>query len=547
MVVDRPAQSAHSSSQRPSLYLQPLPHADQTGQEMSERLFVDVRPSPCQHCQQRGVFLQGRVLLPPQPCGDGTVLFHFWFGHSQHKSQAVRRSRCPICRTACGTTKGLRDHLEASHSRFDYTFHLQQPMPVVHVTCKPQLDLEHPAVTPSASIHRQQAKGLPFFWHRNKRGGGRGKQRRQQLLGWEEMPCIMRAREGQEGDDTSGGGAMDSGNGARDVTGVAEGAAAERSTKETANEVTFESTQKSKETANGATRRSGETRETTRVADGGAEGGETRAERTEARARGTGEAGGAGAAREERGTGGARVSVQGATGAGNSKGNVDAGRTGGKRAEEGTEEEGAEEEEKAEGKGKRKGKEKAEGKAEAVEEKKREEMSLEVAQRIAEEMRTEAKASRDRGQLRIGSERQRSSTLLQRTFYHSQRWQPITAQEMVEDADSEDEWDEAAASYADRKLLGEFEDVLGEEKGIMHRWMAFVRRHRRAHTLLDAVCAPAQDSQNSPFPALHSHVVNFVPSISLSSHFPSPSLTPPDSTPPPPSHSLFAPSHSLPL
>ncbi|CAI5982493.1 unnamed protein product, partial [Closterium sp. NIES-65] len=144
---------------------------------------------------------------------------------------------------------------------------------------------------------------------------------------------------------------------------------------------------------------------------------------------------------------------------------------------------------------------------------------------------------------------------------------PITAQEMVQDSDSEDEWDEAAAaSYADRKrprmdssctllaplprsvplplslpllaplplsptlhlpflaplplpptllylflrpvisctvhtpyrpllvplfiyspspaaavagrLLGEFEDVLGEEKGIMHRWMAFVRRHR---------------------------------------------------------------------
>ncbi|CAI7927454.1 unnamed protein product, partial [Closterium sp. NIES-54] len=164
MVVDQPAHSAHSSSQRPTLFLQPLPHADQAGQEMSERLFVDVRPSPCQHCQQRGVFLQGRVLLPAQPCGDGTVLFHFWFGHgSQRKSQAVRRSRCPICRTACGTTKGLRNHLEASHSRFDYTFHLQQPLPVVHVTCKPQLDLERPAVTASASVHRQQAKGLPFF------------------------------------------------------------------------------------------------------------------------------------------------------------------------------------------------------------------------------------------------------------------------------------------------------------------------------------------------------------------------------------------------
>ncbi|CAI5486730.1 unnamed protein product, partial [Closterium sp. Naga37s-1] len=164
MVVDRPAHSAQSSSQRPALFLQPLPHADQTGQEMSERLFVDVRPSPCQSCQQRGVFLQGRVLLPVQPCGDGTVLFHFWFGHgSQRKSQAVRRSRCPICRTACGTTKGLRNHLEASHSRFDYTFHLQQPLPVVYVTCKPQLDLESPAVTASASVHRQQAKGPPFF------------------------------------------------------------------------------------------------------------------------------------------------------------------------------------------------------------------------------------------------------------------------------------------------------------------------------------------------------------------------------------------------
>ncbi|CAI7854199.1 unnamed protein product [Closterium sp. NIES-54] len=62
--------------------------------------------------------------------------------------------------------------------------------------------------------------------------------------------------------------------------------------------------------------------------------------------------------------------------------------------------------------------------------------------------------------------------------YAAPRCQPITAQEMAQDADSEDEWDEAAASYADRKLLGEFEDVLGEEKGIMHRWMAFVRRHR---------------------------------------------------------------------
>ncbi|CAI6008608.1 unnamed protein product [Closterium sp. NIES-65] len=371
---DRPAHSAQSSSQRPALFLQPLPHADQTGQEMSERLFVDVRPSPCQSCQQRGVFLQGRVLLPVQPCGDGTVLFHFWFGHgSQRKSQAVRRSRCPICRTACGTTKGLRNHLEASHSRFDYTFHLQQPLPVVHVTCKPQL------VTTCAGL----SCGA----------------------------CV--------------GGEKDGGAAAGDVCVAAAGAAAAAAAE------------------------------------------------------------GAGAAAAAEGAGAA------AAGGAKGKERVDFG-GGGVLKEKGTEEEGAKEEERGERKGKReekekkKGKEKAEGKVEAVEEKKRVEMSLEVAQRIAEEMRAEAKASRDRGRRFERAEeeareevcRKWSSGLLQRTFYHSQRWQPITAQEMVQDSDSEDEWDEAAASYADRKLLGEFEDVLGEEKGIMHRWMAFVRRHR---------------------------------------------------------------------
>ncbi|XP_008810364.2 polycomb group protein EMF2B-like isoform X2 [Phoenix dactylifera] len=73
----------------------------------------------------------------------------------------------------------------------------------------------------------------------------------------------------------------------------------------------------------------------------------------------------------------------------------------------------------------------------------------------------------------------RNQALLQkRQFFHSHRAQPMVAEQVISDRDSEDEVDDAIADFEDRRMLDDFVDVTKDEKQIMHMWNSFVRKQR---------------------------------------------------------------------
>ncbi|KAJ6705319.1 POLYCOMB GROUP PROTEIN EMBRYONIC FLOWER 2-RELATED [Salix purpurea] len=69
----------------------------------------------------------------------------------------------------------------------------------------------------------------------------------------------------------------------------------------------------------------------------------------------------------------------------------------------------------------------------------------------------------------------RNRTLLhKRQFFHSHRAQPMAADQVTSDRDSEDEVDDDVADFEDRRMLDDFVDVTKDEKQIMHLWNSFV-------------------------------------------------------------------------
>ncbi|CAM6094782.1 unnamed protein product [Calypogeia fissa] len=73
----------------------------------------------------------------------------------------------------------------------------------------------------------------------------------------------------------------------------------------------------------------------------------------------------------------------------------------------------------------------------------------------------------------------RTHALLQkRQYFHSHTAQPMDAEQLFGDRDSEDEVDPVIADLEDRRMLDDFVDVTPEEKEIMHLWNSFVRRNR---------------------------------------------------------------------
>ncbi|KAI3962573.1 hypothetical protein MKW92_006514 [Papaver armeniacum] len=73
----------------------------------------------------------------------------------------------------------------------------------------------------------------------------------------------------------------------------------------------------------------------------------------------------------------------------------------------------------------------------------------------------------------------RNPALLEkRQFFHSQRAQPMSMEQVLSDRDSEDESDDGIADFEDRRMLDEFVDVTKDEKQIMHLWNSFVRKQR---------------------------------------------------------------------
>ncbi|KAB5564684.1 hypothetical protein DKX38_004738 [Salix brachista] len=68
----------------------------------------------------------------------------------------------------------------------------------------------------------------------------------------------------------------------------------------------------------------------------------------------------------------------------------------------------------------------------------------------------------------------RNRTLLhKRQFFHSHRAQPMAADQVTSDRDSEDEVDDDVADFEDRRMLDDFVDVTKDEKQIMHLWNSF--------------------------------------------------------------------------
>ncbi|KAI4383040.1 hypothetical protein MLD38_008921 [Melastoma candidum] len=68
--------------------------------------------------------------------------------------------------------------------------------------------------------------------------------------------------------------------------------------------------------------------------------------------------------------------------------------------------------------------------------------------------------------------------LQKRQFFHSHRAQPMAAEQVMSDRDSEDEIDDDVADIEDRRMLDDFVDVTKDEKRIMHLWNSFVRKQR---------------------------------------------------------------------
>ncbi|BBN11536.1 polycomb protein SUZ12 [Marchantia polymorpha subsp. ruderalis] len=77
------------------------------------------------------------------------------------------------------------------------------------------------------------------------------------------------------------------------------------------------------------------------------------------------------------------------------------------------------------------------------------------------------------------------ASLQKRQYFHSHTAQPMDAEQLFGDRDSEDEVDAAIADLEDRRMLDDFVDVTGEEKEVMHLWNSFVRRNR---VLADGHC-----------------------------------------------------------
>ncbi|PWA76072.1 polycomb protein, VEFS-Box [Artemisia annua] len=68
--------------------------------------------------------------------------------------------------------------------------------------------------------------------------------------------------------------------------------------------------------------------------------------------------------------------------------------------------------------------------------------------------------------------------LHKRQFFHSHRAQPMAAEQVFAEQDSEDEVDDDVADLEDRRMLDDFVDVTKDEKHMMHLWNSFIRKQR---------------------------------------------------------------------
>ncbi|KAG5249522.1 hypothetical protein OIU76_003818 [Salix suchowensis] len=101
----------------------------------------------------------------------------------------------------------------------------------------------------------------------------------------------------------------------------------------------------------------------------------------------------------------------------------------------------------------------------------------------------------------------RNRTLLhKRQFFHSHRAQPMAADQVTSDRDSEDEVDDDVADFEDRRMLDDFVDVTKDEKQIMHLWNSFVRKQR---VLADGHIPWACEA----FTRLHGHNLVLAPAL----------------------------------
>ncbi|KAJ6703340.1 POLYCOMB GROUP PROTEIN EMBRYONIC FLOWER 2-RELATED [Salix viminalis] len=101
----------------------------------------------------------------------------------------------------------------------------------------------------------------------------------------------------------------------------------------------------------------------------------------------------------------------------------------------------------------------------------------------------------------------RNRTLLhKRQFFHSHRAQPMAADQVTSDRDSEDEVDDDVADFEDRRMLDDFVDVTKDEKQIMHLWNSFVRKQR---VLADGHIPWACEA----FTGLHGHNLVLAPAL----------------------------------
>ncbi|KAK9075231.1 hypothetical protein SSX86_003552 [Deinandra increscens subsp. villosa] len=84
-----------------------------------------------------------------------------------------------------------------------------------------------------------------------------------------------------------------------------------------------------------------------------------------------------------------------------------------------------------------------------------------------------------RRKLSVECSEPRNLALLQkRQFFHSHRAQPMAAERVFAEQDSEDEVDNDVADLEDRRMLDDFVDVTNDEKHLMHLWNSFVRKQR---------------------------------------------------------------------
>lgn len=90
-----------------------------------------------------------------------------------------------------------------------------------------------------------------------------------------------------------------------------------------------------------------------------------------------------------------------------------------------------------------------------------------------------AKGPRATGRKKLNPERvQAESTdlLRSRQYYHSKTLQPMTLEEVLSDADSDDEQDEEFKDFLERLKLDRLEDATDDEKRFMWLWNTFMRK-----------------------------------------------------------------------